>query len=79
MNRKNQLFVYRCIKDEPSKGFFGLGVIKYKRGDYISYSGKPVKDINDATANTHEEYNLDECHADKFFKQIACKLVPVKI
>lgn len=78
MNIKNKLFAYQCIKDEPYKGFFGLNTDgrKYKIGDYVTYYGPPSKDINKATINSLEDYNLfADCESfKKYFKKIEFKI-----
>jgi hypothetical protein len=80
MNIKNKLFAYQCIKDEPCKSFFGLNTEgrKYKIGDYITYHGPPSKDINEATINTLEDYDLFEGYGSvdltEYFRKIEFKI-----
>lgn len=83
--KKSKLCVYQCIKNQGDTKF-GMGKIKYQKGDYITYEGTPTKNINEAYVFYEKTYILEDTGmvdenfrsiAD-YFKLIKVKVVPIK-
>jgi len=76
--KKGQMYVVQCIKGGFAHKFlFGEGT--YKKGDYVTITGRPTKSINDAYVYRHgtpsKEFHFDdEPHLEKHFA-----VVPVQV
>lgn len=80
MTKRNQKYVFRCIKAQTKPNQFFLGNRRrYKVGDFPTYEGNPTSDINMATVNTLEEYDPRDCEEfNECFEMIPIKIVPIK-
>jgi len=76
-------YVVQCIKSNRNK--FGFGYF-HKKGQYVSYSGKAVKNINfayvyDTEQDSDNSCSLDEqdtCEWKEYYKYVNIKLLPIK-
>jgi len=64
----NELWVYRCKKNQPKHIEFGLNVSKrYKKGDFVTPYGEPSKQIMEASIvnpNEPDHYDLRSSMAE---------------
>lgn len=75
---KNLKYVYRCIKDQREKNQFGLSSERYKKGDFISFMGHPVKDLQEAAIyglendfwTEYDEDALSEMNGRNYFEKL---------
>lgn len=50
--KRNQKYIVQCLKGNNNRHGFGY---RYKKGQYVTYSGKPTFDINEAYVYCNNE------------------------